>query len=305
VSRLRVLVPSLLAPLAVAALASPRAASAAGDPALEALLQRKAPTVVCVRYVLKAKLSIRGQANDQESNREIRGAAVDASGLVVVGNDAFEGGISAGQLARLKQMGGEYQASPGDVKVLFGNEAKEHEAVVVAKDSRLGLTYLQIVEPEAKPPAVVDVATAVEVGVGQPLFVVTRLARGFDCAPVVSRLLVTGRVEKPRAMWSVVGDADNVGLPVYEPSGAMAGLLVTQQGSAGVEDDDGGSSETFLLPMADVLRSLEQAKKRAPEALAKAREARDAAAKEREAAPKEPETPAAPPAEPGMGEPAK
>ena len=284
------LAPALLAPLALLA-AAPRAASAGGDPALEALLQKKAPSVVCVRYVLKIRMSHGGQAQDQETNREIRGAVVDPSGIVVVGHDAYEAGSVVAQLRmRLRRGGGDVSASAHDAKVLFGNDATEHEAVLLAKDSRLGLSFLQIVDPAAKPPASVDLAAASDVGIGQTLYAVTRKARGFDCAPVLSRILVTGKVEKPRPMWAAIADSSNVGLPVYDPAGALAGILVSQQGATGVEDDDAGSSEPFVLPLDVAAKSLEQAKKRAPEALAKAREAKEAAAKD--AAGKDAEKPA-------------
>jgi hypothetical protein len=262
-------------------------ASAAGDPALQALLEKRSPAVVSVRYVLKLKISMSGRSNDQETNREVRGAAIDSSGLVVVGTDSLEGGLSGSQLAMLRRRGAEISSVPGDFKVLFGSDAKEHEAILVAKDSRLGLSFLQLVDETAKPPAIVDLAAASEVGIGQTLYAVTRKPRGFDCAPELARILVTGKVEKPRALWSVIANTRDVGLPVYDASGAIAGVLVTQQGAAGVEEEDSASAEPFVLPLDAVAKSIEQAKKRVPEALQKAREAKEAAAKE----PAKPETP--------------
>jgi hypothetical protein len=272
----------LLAAAALLAALPALPASAAGDPALEALLQKRAPAVVSVKCVLKIHLTFQGQSQDREVNREVRGTAVDASGLVVVGTQSLEG-VSIGGMRMGRRGGGgaDISATASDFKVLYGSDSTEHDAVLVAKDTPLGLTYLQVLEPEAKPPAVVDLSAGAEPGIGQPLYAVSRKARGFDCAPYFLRLLVTGRVERPRPMWAVAGGDAAIGMPVYDATGAAVGVVVPQQG---VEEDGAGSPETFVLPLEPARKSLEAAKRRAPEALAKAKEARDAAAKE---APKE------------------
>ena len=287
-----------LAALAVTA-ASPavRDARAEGDPAIEALMASKAPTVVAVKFVLKIKLSFGGRSQDQEASTEIRGTVVDPSGLVLVANDSLEGGLTSAQRARFKARGGELTTTPADFKVLFGSEAKEHPAAIVARDSNLGLCFLQIVEADAKTPGSIDFAKTAEPGIGKPVFVVTRKPRGFDCAPVFGRLFVSGRVEKPRVMYAVSGQSASAALPAYDLSGSLVGVLSTQSGSEGV---DGGSSETFILPLDVLQRVLEQAKKRVPEVLEKARAAKEAAKDEKE--PEKPPEKKEEPKEPGMGD---
>ena len=289
---------ALAAAICLGGLPAARDAAAAGDPAIEALIAAKAPAVVAVKCVIKMVATVQGQkVLDRELPREFRGSLVDAGGLVMIGNEVLDGGINASQRAQLKAMGGEFSASATNLKVLFGNEAKEYEAVVVARDSNLGLSFVQIVDADVKAPAVTDLAQGGETGVGSPIFVVTRKPRGYDCAPVFQRLFVTGRVEKPRPMLAVTGGSGQTGLPAYDVSGSVLGVLAVQSGSEGV---DGGASETFLLPLDTVRRAIDQVKKRVPEVLAKAR-----ASKEKEGAkdepketPKEPAMEDTPPAEP-------
>ena len=251
----------------------------AGDAALETLLAQKSPSIVSVKFVMKMRFGRPGgPMQEQEANREVHGVVVDSAGLVLLANESLEG-VPPNLKRMIRRQGAEVTGSPSDLKVLFGSDSKEYEAVVVARDSNLGLAYVQITDPEAKSPSAVDLSKDVEIGVGQTLLTVSRKGRGFDCAPVLGRLFVSGKVDKPRTLWSVAGVGAPVGLPAFDTAGAAVGILTTQQGAAGVEEDDpfagGGAAEVFLLPLDAVRRSLEQAKKRVPEAVAKAKEAKE------------------------------
>ena len=68
--------------------------ASADEPSWEARLQQKSGTVVSVKFVLKTHLSFQGQSQDDESNREVRGVVVDASGLVMLANSSLEGDAS-------------------------------------------------------------------------------------------------------------------------------------------------------------------------------------------------------------------
>ena len=267
--------PTLAAALSLALGAG--TALAAGDPALESLLAQRAPSIVSVKFVIKMRFGRPGGAmQEQEANREVRGLVVDASGLVLLANESLEG-IPPNLKRMIRRQGAEVTGTPSDLKVLFGSDSKEYEAVVVARDTNLGLAYVQVTDAEAKSPPAVDLSKDAEIGVGQTLLTVTRKGRGFDCAPVLGRLLVSGKVEKPRPLWAVAGIGAPLGLPAFDAQGNAVGILTTQQGASGVEEDDpfagGGGSEVFVLPLDAVRRSLEQAKKRVPEAVAKAKEA--------------------------------
>ena len=267
----------ILSALALSLALGAGTALAAGDSALESLLAQRAPSIVSVKFVMKMRFGRPGGAmQEQEANREVRGVVVDASGLVLLANESLEG-IPPNLKRMIRRQGAEVTGAPSDLKVLFGSDSKEYEAVVVARDSNLGLAYVQVTDAEAKAPPAVDLSKDAEIGVGQTLLTVSRKGRGFDCAPVLGRLLVSGKIDKPRPLWAVAGVGAPLGLPAFDAQGNAVGILTTQQGTTGVEEDDpfsmGGGSEVFVLPLDAVRRSLEQAKKRVPEAVAKAKEA--------------------------------
>ena len=281
----------ILASLAVAGALALPAYGAPDDGAMyETLLASKAPAVVSVKFVLH--VTARGET--QEMNQEIHGTIVDATGVVMVGNDEFDGQMGA-MKSIMKAQGMEVTMAPADVKILFGSESKEYPAVIVARDSNLGLAFVQILDLEGKTPDAVDLTKGATPKIGQAAYGVTRKSRGFDCAPTIDRLFVNGKVEKPRALWSVSGTFGGKGLPVFDSEGKPLGVYSVQKGSEGVEEGGGGpggflsalsgaSEGSCLLPLDAVLKSLDQAKKRIPDAVAKAKEA---AAKEKEAS-KEP-----------------
>ena len=103
-------VPVLCATILLGALLAP---AFADDLAPEALLEQRAPAVVSLRFVLKS--------DGTESPTEAHGTVVDPTGLVVLPND---------------ELGGE-GVKVSDLKVIFGNDPKEWEAVVVARDKNL------------------------------------------------------------------------------------------------------------------------------------------------------------------------
>lgn len=280
---MRRLLPALLL------LAAPLVA-ADDDAAIEALFKDRAPSIVSVKFVLTITFSMGGESQKHEQNAEVRAVLIDKGGLVMLANDHF----SVQLPPQMRRRGGAgIESSPSKVKVLFGNEAKEYDAVIVARDSNLNVAFVQILDLEGREVPTVDLSKAADTKIGAGLLGITRMGRGFDCAPQFGRLLVTGKVEKPRPMWAVASNFNGLGLPVFDASGGVVGVLASQEGSEGVDDDRGG---VFLLPLSTVQPSIEQAKKLAPEKVKKA-----LAEKEEEAAEAPAEKPAeeAPPAEGG------
>jgi hypothetical protein len=251
-----------------------RAVSAEEPPAaLSApdLLVKVAPAVVNVRYVLKWA--------DGEMPYHAVATVVDPSGLLVLGND-YSG--SGAQKAT-------------DLKVTFAGDAKDREAVVVARDRVLNLAWLQVLGLDA-PVAALDLSVGSDPVIGQDLQSVWRTGRAFDHAAATGRHYVVARVEKPRPMWQLGGDTPLVGAPVLDAAGRPVGVSATQSGSASDDDEEGGGEGTFLLPLEVVRKSLAEARKRVPEAVEKAK----TAPAEAPAAPKD-----APPAAPPDAAPAK
>src|SRR5262245_10611886 len=107
------------------------------EAAVEALFKDRAPAIVCVKYVLTLSVSHGGESQKHEQNGEVRGVMIDPTGLIMLANDYFS---PPGRLvAMLRRQGGGVDAAPSKMKVLFGNEAKEYDAVIVARDSNLNI----------------------------------------------------------------------------------------------------------------------------------------------------------------------
>jgi len=215
------------------------------------LLGKVAPAVVNVRYVLKWA--------DGEQPYQAVATVVDPTGLLVLGNDYLGSGTTRAV----------------DLKVTFGGDPKERDAVVVARDRVLNLAWVQVLGLE-QPVGAVDLAVGGDPVLGQDLQSVWRTGRAFDHAPATGRHYVVSRVEKPRAMWSLGGDTPVVGAPVFDAAGRPVGVTATQSGSVTDEDEDEGGG-AFLLPLDVVRKSLAEAKKRVPDAVEKAKAAPDAA----------------------------
>jgi len=212
------------------------------------LLAKVAPAVVNVRYVLKWA--------DGEMPYQAVATVVDPSGLLVLGNDYLGDGTQKAT----------------DLKVTFGGDPKDREAVVVARDRVLNLAWLQVLGLDA-PVAAVDLSVGADPVLGQDLQSVWRTGRAFDHAPATGRHYVVARVEKPRPMWQLGGDTPLVGAPVLDAAGRPVGVSATQSGSLADDDEEGGGEGTFLLPLEVVRKSLAEAKKRVPEAVEKAKAA--------------------------------
>ncbi len=254
----------------VVLLAAPYAGAGEDESSVhEKLLAAKADTVVNLKFVLKLQITMQGQSRDQEQNMEVRGVLIGDQGLVLTSNTNF-GGIPE---SVRRQYNLEVKATPVELKILFGNEVEEYDAQLVARDSNLNLAFVQILDLKGREVKGVDLRTGVEPVVGREVIGVSRMSRGFDCAPSVGRLFVTAKVEKPRAMWAVNGSFSGLAHPVYNNDGQIVGILSIQEGSEGVSEGGGmmgGGNQNLLpviLPLTDVVRSLKQAEERAAEAL--------------------------------------
>ncbi|MCU0726063.1 MAG: hypothetical protein MUE73_09785 [Planctomycetes bacterium] len=239
------------------------------------VLARMVEPVVFLRYVLKVQVTMGGQSREQERSMEVAGVMVTGEGLVMTANSNFD---PSGSLPR--GMRGEVQikGTPADIKILFGNEEEEYEAQLAAVDSVLGLAYVQILDLKDRKPKHVDLAPAAVPALGDDLLSFGRLSREFDCAPVLGRMYVRGKVEKPREMWVVSGEGAAPGLPIFAADLRPVGVMVLQSGSSGVEG--GGGNRPFLLPLTSVERSLKAAREKAGELLAKPAPAEEKPAEE-------------------------
>ncbi len=239
------------------------------------LLDKIAPSIVTVRVVMKYEFKSGEESQSTEQKFSMQGAVVSPDGLIL---------LSAMPLSAesLKQMMGvdesdqeerfDFKLTPQSFKVIFGQESREYEATLVATDSQLGLAFLKIKDLEGRTLTPVQFRDTPPT-IGQELFTVSRLPKGFDYAPYFSSGRVIGEVSKPRKAFLMEGNISEVGLPVYTLTGEAVGVAVLM--GHGLKQDDesdfgfsmsfGGQGGTtlFVLPAATVKPLIEQAVRRA------------------------------------------
>lgn len=271
----------LLATLAIAA------PTAQADGTRSTLISAKAPSTVSVKVTAKITGSFGGgSAIDREQNITTSGVVVDASGLVMVPSNAvsFRG-----------RPGMDIKVTPTSIRVIFPGDETEYEAILGAVDSKLGLAYVLIRDLKDRKAEPFDMSKTVEPAIGDVLYAVTRLGQGYDYAPVCQTANVVGQVTKPRTMWVIDGEAPEAGHPLYTAQGAVAGIMISQEGVG-----EGGGTLIFLLPLKIAASSIERSLK------ASQKELEDVKVREAEAAAKAAEKPAEPapaPAEPAPEQP--
>jgi hypothetical protein len=236
------------------------AAARADAPSWGDHLARLAPAVVPVRGVIKIHAVLGEQSMDVEKEGGTLGVVFDASGLVLVSNTRTGGPGSPLVKAFVRRIPGlQVTTEITSARVLVGEAHEEREAALVVRDTTLDLAWVQVLDAATRPVPALDLATPGEVVVGRTLFAVARMGQGFDHAPAVVRLRATGRVEKPRPLWTVAGDLDvqDLGAVVFDERARPVGVLVTQEG---VGEDEDAMPEMVLLPLDAVRKSLEAAR---------------------------------------------
>ena len=235
-------IPTLVAAfMAIALLAAAPIAHADDEAVFPKLIKDKAPSVVVVKIVLAVKFSGMGQSGEREVNAEASGIVVDSSGLIMLPGGSLDAALNIPPQMRSQIS---IQSIPTSLRVIFPGDTREYDAVLGAKDSKLGLAFILVKDLAEKKVTPVDMANAAEPKVGQTLFGVSRLDQGFDYAPIVSRTKVAGSVTKPRSMWVIQGAGGQVGTPMYDANGAITGIVVSQEGVG-----ETTSSRPFLLPL--------------------------------------------------------
>lgn len=263
--------------LVLGVLLAPQAFAEEGESPARRLIDARAASIVSIQFVKKSRISFMGQTQDEEANAEVRGVLLSTDGLVLTASAHFDGGAAS---RSMRAMGAEIDldVSVSDIRVLFGTESEEYEAQLVAKDTNLGVAFVQILDLKGREVKALNLDGALDgVDVGDDLLGLTRLVRGFDCAPSVSRGYVVAAVERPRKMWAVAGDGDlsGVGMPVFDVAGRLAGFLSVQEVAEGAQESSGGmlgglmsqaqSMGSFLLPVSAIKPLVAAAKVRAQE----------------------------------------
>jgi hypothetical protein len=227
------------------------------------LFKAHADSVITVRATVALTMSA-GDSPAQSRDQAVEefGTVITADGLVVVAASAIDPATAAD--GRTVNMRG------SQVKLSVTSEVKEARfimpdgaevpATVVFKDRDLNLAYLapEVGAEEAKDAKFVPIVTTPTqpLGVLDEVVVLSRLDKAMGRTAAVECDAVRATLDKPRAYYSI--HISTTGLPVFGASGRFAGLLTTRFGSAG--DNGGISMSPVVLPAAEVVKSIEQAK---------------------------------------------
>jgi S1-C subfamily serine protease len=230
----------------------PAAPAAQPENPAPTLIAERSPALVSIRFILKDE--------EGESEEETSGAMIDGAGMVICSNMPFGG------LASLR---GRSAPTPTDIKVLVGDDTQGVKARFVARDTELGLAWLQIEEAPKDPYAFIDFAQGGEPKVGDRLFSVSLMGKFFDRAPMLSEGYVTAVVTKPRrlimpSIGIVVGAGDG-SLPIFDAAGKVVGLTTVvlperEELGRDMQSAMKGFMGQMILPAKDVLDASNRAR---------------------------------------------
>lgn len=246
---------------AAAEVTAPAAAKAEGAD-LSKMVAEKAPAIVSIKFILKG--------GEQDEEVETTGFVIDPSGLILSSNNAF-GGLMA-------RFGGP-TPTPTDIKVLIGDDTQGVEAKFFARDSELGLAWVQLTTPPAKPLTAIDLSKGASAKLGESIFEIALMGKFFDRAPSISMGNVAAVVKKPRELVipSIGLASGEMGMPVFNTAGELLGvttLILPDQeemsgGANAVRTAMRGITGGMILPASEVIAATARAKEtasKAPEA---------------------------------------
>lgn len=279
---------------------------------IQSLLDKQASSIVTVNVVIKTQFQMGGQAQDSESRMEMQGTIVTPDGLIMLSDAPFDTKSLAAMFG-MPSTGGDMgmKMTPTDFKVVVGNEDKLYTAFLAGTDSNLGLAFIKIEDLAGRTLQPVDFTTADTPSIGDKVYSISRLGKGYDYAPFLDSGWIYGQITKPQQAW-VVSGAGSIGLPVFTASGSVLGMVATVP--SGVSDSQssgsamgmgmlmrmfGGQGEasgmsTFLVPSSVFVNVVALAKQQAITVAAKL--AADKAAAPAKTPPAPAKTPAAGPA---------
>jgi hypothetical protein len=235
-------------------------AAAQDQSPLGALVTRVAPSIVTVRVVADLTMPATMGGEKHEMQQEIHGTVVDASGLILVPTASMDPSES---LNRMFGDEGKVEATITSLKVVVGNEADELVATVVAKDDKLGFTFVRVDALGDRKLVPLALGDKGELAVGAIGYTVDRLPEAHDFVPLLHRFLVSGRIKKPRTA-TVVGGSLQVGMPVFDEQGLLCGMAADLSSSMPKENHsmfDHGDRKpmSFIVSVQVVANSVAQA----------------------------------------------
>lgn len=214
------------------------------DGEFKLLLEKQAPAIVSVRTSLKSSVKGGAPGQDTDNPMTMQGVVVSRTGLIMVSNLAFSP-TRAMEIMGAGRGGADASSTkvtPTNIKVHFADDEKDYDGFLAATDTPLDLAFIQVEGLGGKRVPFVDFASAGTAGLGQTIFGVARLQKGYDYAPYVQTSRVIGEIAKPRKGLMLEGHISNLGLPVFNSAGQPVGALTTLVGVT----DEAGSAELSL-----------------------------------------------------------
>ncbi|MEE2906986.1 MAG: serine protease [Planctomycetota bacterium] len=242
-------------------------------------LDHTSPAICTVTFILE----VSGGQMDREVPVTTTGTIVTSDGLVMLSSSSMEMANRMQRMRRGRGRGGEgmdmqLETTPTDIRIMLGGQFEEYDAELVAKDSTLGLAFLQVKDAEAlsgiQP---ISFARSQQMRVGEELLGINRLDDANDYAAYMGWTRLAGKVQQPRVMWKVSPGFSARGLPLFNRYGQPVGVLSTQASEEAAAErggggwggmtggGGGGNDQVFLIPAEDVQSVIEQARKKAAE----------------------------------------
>jgi hypothetical protein len=215
---------------------------------IQALVAKQSQAIVTVKAVLKMNTKGGGTSQSSESRAEMQGVVVDSSGLVMVSSISFSPEKMMEMMGMPKEVAvGSPKITPTDFKVIFEREEKEYPAFLAATDTTLGLTFVQITDLAGRTLTPVMFADTPAPALGNSVFALSRLSKGYDYAPFYESARVSGAIAKPRAALMLDGGISEVGLPIFTLSGAPIGVLTSIASGVSSSESNEGMSMRMMM----------------------------------------------------------
>ena len=153
-----------------------------------------------------------------------------------------------------------------DFRITIGAETQEYPAKLIARESDLDLTWLQISDTRGKAFPHIDFTTGASLEIGDRYLTLLRLGDRFERAPVVYEGMIGGAIQRPRPLL-VAGFGLAPGSVLFDQDSRAAGFVIAQppeKGDPGADSEDYMSAAvTFILPAQKVVQAMEQARQAA------------------------------------------
>ncbi len=258
--------------------------------AIAKLIEQRGAAIVNVRALLSVGAG--GQSNEQHFPAS--GVIVDPSGLILTTNlqstDLLN--INRRMKRQMAARGMTINVKLASAKVVVEGVEEELDAFLVATDTELGISFLQIADLGDIKLHALDLTTSAKPVLGETVYAVTKMAKAFDYATVVREGRIGGKLKKPRTSYAITGGINAVGLPLFNAAGLPLGIFTTLSAEAG---EGGEASANLLLPARPVRTAVGRALPKAKELLVERAAKKDGEGEE------EADKPAEKPAEGGSG----